>query len=78
MEVNLKELAIVDDERDVGHFRILDLDVVHHEDLGRGLPHQPSRRVSKPVQSSQLGRSVHIAMLRGVNTHILAITEFTC
>jgi len=33
-----RELAIVNDERNVGNFRVLDLDVIHHEDLGCRLP----------------------------------------
>ena len=58
------ELTIVDDERDVGNLRIFNLNVVHHENLRRQLPHQSSRWASKPVKGGKLCRGIHVTMLQ--------------
>lgn len=58
------ELTIVDDERDMRNVGVFNLNVVHHENFRRQLPHQSSSRASKPVKGGKLRRGIHVAMLQ--------------
>lgn len=58
------KLAIVDDERDVRNLRVFNLNVIHHENLRRQLPHKSSSRASESVKGGKLCRGVHVTMLQ--------------